>query len=351
MASFLHTGVPGSGKTYLMVEKFCRLFCDYDKETERFILKEKFKDKILVSNIEGLTLQHIDLETMLHERCLTLARKKFIDNLADQDLETMDDVIDEYYADFKEEKIRWFFNMPFQKSLQEKHGGIIYLIEESQRYFDGKELGRQKWVRDVFYFFEKHRHVGCSIFMDTQHISKLVKGISVLFETETRAKPRTFSIMGEFKYNEYSEGAKMNQVPIVKKPDQRIFKTYKSMSAAEDVKTKKPIFKLLSFVGVMVVMAFFVLGYAKSNLGPKSAHAKTPVKTNVSNFVPADPVRPGASQETKQDFHWERLSFIKSTKGFSVVHPITNVILDLKELDLEVRRQGTSLLVKIPDQY
>lgn len=344
MVMKLHTGVPGSGKTYLLVKSFIDLFCTWDKETERFVLTQAHKDKILISNIEGLTLPHKDIEVMMSERCLQLARTQFIDNIATHDIEKMQDVIDEYYYQLHAEKVRWFFSYDYQKQLAEKHGPIIYLIEESQRYFDGKELGRQKWVRDVLYFFEKHRHFGFSIFCDTQHHSKLVKGLSVLFETETRAKPRTLSLMGEFKYNEYADGAKTNQLPIVVKPSRKIYNTYKSMSHKEDVKTKKPAAKILAFVGVMIALSLFLLNHARNNLGPKSLHAQPAQVTQQTEPQPHRTSPSPPAPQPRKPGTWVHLPFTMDSKGnVTVIHPITNAILPLKEFDLEVKRQGTGL--------
>ncbi|MEH0020849.1 MAG: zonular occludens toxin domain-containing protein [Desulfobacter sp.] len=343
MVMKLHTGVPGSGKTYLLVKSFIDLFCTWDKETGRFILKDDHKDKILVSNIDGLTIPHLDIETLMNERCMQLAKAQFIDNVGKHKIEAMEDVIDKYYYEFLDEKVRWFFNYTHQKQLADKHGPLIYLIEESQRYFDSKELGRKPWVRDVHYFFEKHRHFGFSIFMDTQHASKLAKGIAVLFETEIQAKPRTLSLMGEFKYNEYSDGAKTNQIPIVVKPDKRVFQVYKSMSHKEDVKTKKPALKILAFVILMAMLSIFILNYAKNNLGPGTVHAQSPKTTPAKSTTPADPTReiPGA---------WVHLSyFMTSTGDITVVHPATQSLVPLQSLEMKVERQGTELYCFMED--
>ena len=350
MVMKLHTGVPGAGKTYLLVKSFIDLFCTWEKQTGRFILKKEHQDKILVSNIEGLTLPHLDIETLMNERCMQLAETKYVDNIGKHDIEKMQDVIDEYYYEFLQEKVRWFFNYNYQKQLADKHGPIIYLIEESQRYFDSKELGRQKWVRDVHFFFEKHRHFGFSIFMDTQHASKLSKGIAVLFETETQAKPRTLSLMGEFKYNEYADGAKTNQVPIVVKPDKRIYAAYKSMSHKEDVKTKKPALKILAFVVVMAGLSVFILNYAKNNLGPEELHAQTAEAAEQN--TPAAPTgsAPPPPPTPAKSGAWVHLSFVMNSTGeVTVVHPLTNAILPLKEFNLEVKRQGTQLYCFIED--
>ena len=347
MVMKLHTGVPGAGKTYLLVKNFIDLFCTWDKETGRFVLKEKHKDKVLVSNIEGLTLPHYDIETLMSERCLQLARVKYLKAVKKHDPDEMEDVIDEYYRDFMEEKVRWFFDYSFQKHLAAKYGPLIYLIEESQRYFDTKELGRQKWVRDVHFFFEKHRHFGFSIFMDTQHASKLSKGIAVLFETETRAKPRTLSLMGEFKYNEYSDGSKTNQVPIVVKPDKRVYAAYKSMSHKEDVKTKKPVLKLMVFVVAMICASIFMINYAKSNLGPGEVHAKS---NNSGTSAAGSASAPAPAYSNPGS--WVHLPFVMDASGnITVVHPITYAVVPLDEFDLQIKRQGTQLYCFIEDDH
>ena len=353
MVMKLNTGVPGSGKTYLMVKSFIDLFCTWNKETGRFVLKEDHQDKILVSNVEGLTLPHLDIETMMNERCMQLARAECSKNIANLLIDDLQDVIDEHYYKFLEEKVRWFFEYAYQKQLSDKHGPIIYLIEESQRYFDSKELGRQKWVRDVLFFFEKHRHFGHSIFCDTQHHTKLHKGIVALFETETRAKPRTLSVMGEFKYNEYADGAKTNQVPIIVKPDKRIYQTYKSMTHKEDVKTKKPVLKILIFVCTMALFSLFMINYAKDNLGASSVQAQTSAPPTQSapsppagSPAPATPMPPAQSTQGS----WIHLSFIMDSKGrVTVIHPLTNAIVPLKEFDLKVKRMGTQLFCFVED--
>lgn len=348
MVMKLNTGVPGSGKTYLLIKSFIDLFCTWDQETGRFVLKEEHKDKILISNIECLTLPHLDLETMMHERCMQLARTQCSENISNLLIDDLQSVIDEHYYKFLEEKVRWFFSYAYQKQLTDKHGPVIYLIEESQRYFDSKELGRQPWVRDVLFFFEKHRHFGHSIFCDTQHSSKLHKGIVALFETETRAKPRTLSVVGEFKYNEYADGAKTNQIPIIVQPDKRIYQTYKSMTHKEDVKTKRPVFKILLFVCFMGLFSIFILNYAKSNLGGSQAQAKTSQQTTPNSSggsAPAD--TPSVSS---QSGHWIHLSFIMNSQGeVIVVHPITNAIMPLVEFDMKVMRQGSQLFCFMED--
>ena len=343
MVMKLNTGVPGAGKTFLMVKSFIDLFCTWDKETERFVLKDEHKDKILISNIEGLTLQHYDIETLMNERCQQLAKTTFIKNIGgnDIDMNSMQDVIDEFYYKLLGEKVRWFFSYDYQKQLLDKLGPVIYLIEESQRYFDSKELGRANWVRDVLFFFEKHRHFGFSIFCDTQHSTKLHKGIVALFETETRAKPRTLSVFGEFKYNEYADGSKTNQIPIVVKPDSRIYETYKSMSHKEDVKTKKPGLRLFLFIVGMSVLSLFLFNYVKNHLGGGVVHAEN------SNSVPGPG---GLSSKPKEiEKEWRSVSYWMDNYGHvTVIHPLTNAFVPLNKFDMKIKVSGDDLYCLCP---
>lgn len=354
MVMKLNTGVPGAGKTYLMVKSFIDLFCTWDKEIERFVLKDEHKDKVLISNIEGLTLQHYDIETLMNERCQQLAKATFIKNIGgnDIDMDSMQDVIDEFYYKFLDEKVRWFFSYDYQKQLLDKFGPVIYLIEESQRYFDSKELGRANWVRDVLFFFEKHRHFGFSIFCDTQHSTKLHKGIVALFETETRAKPRTLSVLGEFKYNEYADDVKTNQIPIVVKPDERIYKTYKSMSHKEVVKTKKPGLRLVIFVLGMMILSLVMFGYVKNNLGGGVVHAKD--SSSISDSKEKDKVLPKEKKNVlpeEKEKEWRLLSHWMDRRGHvTVIHPLTNEFVPLKQFvsEMKVKVSGNSLYCLCP---
>ncbi len=166
MVMKLHTGVPGSGKTFFLIKSLTDLFYTWNEELNRFELKPEHKNLIVISNVEGLNLDHKDLDTLISDRCLTLAKRKFTELMTDKDLPDMDELITDYYYDFKNEGIRWFFNYEYQERLCQEFGPIVYAIEESQRYFDGQKIGREKWLREVLFFFEKHRHLA-RIFHET----------------------------------------------------------------------------------------------------------------------------------------------------------------------------------------
>lgn len=352
MVMKLHTGVPGAGKSYLLIKSFVEAFCDWGSDENRYCLKKSFGQIKLISNIEGLTLDHCNLDVMISDRCQALARRKVLEesgNKCDDStnfLADAADVVHTYYLDYMAERCRWFFEDGYQQSLAIDAGGLVYLIEESQRYFDSGALGRKPWVRDVLYFFERHRHHGISIFMDTQHASKLHKGIVALFEEEIRAKPRTLSVMGEFRYNSYCDGMKINQLPIVVKPDKRIFATYQSMTAVEVVKPKRPLFKLLVGVLVLFLFAFIVYWLVLQRFGAGTASAADVPPGTVSAAKPGGEFAKNniGLLDTRAAGDWVRISHLMRSNGdVWVIHPVYNTIIPLSDMDLDVKVVGASL--------
>lgn len=344
MVMKLHTGVPGAGKSYLLIKSFTDAFCVWDKDLNEWQIKPQAKRVRLISNIEGLTLEHENLDVLISERCQALARRRVLEEVQgsekepDELLNDMNDIAHEYYLEYMQERTRWFFNDAYQQSLA-VDCSLIYLIEESQRYFDTAELGRKPWVRDVLYFFERHRHHGVSMFMDTQHSQKLHRGIVALFEEEIRAKPRTLSVMGEFRYNSFSDGLKTNQVPIVVRPDKRIFAAYQSMSAMEAVKPKKPFAKIAVFLCVAFGLAFGMYKFTLHKIGPAEAAASEMPK------VHSVPDRgPGGKNVVPDAGEWVRVSHVMRENGeVWIIHPVYGSIMPLSDFDLEVKVSGTSL--------
>lgn len=345
MVMRIHTGVPGSGKSFLLVKSFTEMFCDYNRDEARFVFKEKYKNMVLISNIEGLAIPHEDLEILMNERCQQLARVKFLAKLGTKghEFQDLDDVVDEYYKDYHEEKIRHFFNMDYQKHLSARFKGpIVYLIEEAQRYFDTAELGRARWVRDVLFYFEKHRHLGHSLFMDTQHSKKIHSGIVALFEEEIRAKPRAVAA-GGFRYNRFVEGQKVNLKPIIALKDKRIFAAYKSMSAGEAVKTKSALTSIILFVAVMACASYGCYRMAINKIGPDKVEASSLDKVQAAELE-------RAQSDTPKGMRWERIAHVMDSKGrVTVIHPVYNSVIPLQQCDLEVKVVGTVLFALVPD--
>ena len=103
----------------------------------------------------------------------------------------------------------------------------------------------------------------------------------------------------------------------------------------------------------MAFISLFALNYAKNNLGPKEVQAKEPVSDPARENRPSRSARPPVPNSTlqpEQTGSWVHLPFTMDSKGnITVVHPVTNAILPLKELDLKVRRQGRQIYCYLED--
>lgn len=222
MAIRLITGVPGAGKSYFAVTHIAKKYCDYIGD--EFFLKEEF---VLVTNIEGLKLDSIDLE------------------------QTIEDTPG---------GVKKFFTYPMQEKIYHKYKKekkkIVYFIDEAQEYFD-----RKFYDREVFYFFEKHRHLGLDIYLLTQDRHRICKDIIGLMEFEWRAVPRTVAF-GRFIYNKLI-GRHMAGKKLLKK-DKKVFNLYKSMEEGESEKMSHPLVPY--FIGLACLIVF--MGFtAKKSLG------------------------------------------------------------------------------------
>jgi hypothetical protein len=205
MAIVKITGVLGAGKTYLAVHHLLKKYYDFNKKTGEVKLKEKYEDLTLITNIDQLKLEHINLDQTLKENNLS---------------------------------IETFFTQVYQEKIHKKYPNIVYVLDECQRYFD-----RKFYNKEVFFYFEYSRHFGDDIFLITQDQSKLSKDIGILAEYELRALPRSLSLAGEFKYKKLIGGQQIDTQVI--RPNKHIFALYKSMTRDETEKIKKPFVKLI----------------------------------------------------------------------------------------------------------
>jgi len=255
-------GTPGSGKTYYAVNYLIDNFFDYDSFYDEY--KEKSNKNVLViSNIDSLRVPHLDLD-MLIDR-FTLEKFFTVENF---------------------EKI--------QKQYRVKN--IVVIIDEAQKYFD-----RKFYNKDVFFFFQYHRHLGVDIFLITQSKNTLAKELVVLAEYIVRALPRSVQ-PNSFIYHFYTvDGDKLFTKSLRKKKD--VFRAYSSMKVDEITKPKNVVFSKFLFavvaVGISLFSFYFVLNhFFFSN---HSSSKKTDVvKTHTSNKSPSlTVVRPVRSYTTK----------------------------------------------------
>ena len=250
MAITFFTGPPGGGKSYLAVETILNKYFVWSKEDQEYQQKGKVR---IITNIEELALDHLNLDDEI-DKCLRMAvEKQYAGNALVQ--ESMKE--DLYYS-LKAEKLKYFFDYDYQAALQARYESILYIIDECQEYFDNK-FTRQKYARAVFLFFEKHRHLGMDIYLITQAAGKIANDIRVLAEKEIRALPRSLSLAGELKYNEYIRGMKANGVPKVTRPKKQVFALYKSMEIGETEKIKSPLRRLVFGAVIALAIGFAIL--------------------------------------------------------------------------------------------
>ena len=236
-------GVPGSGKTYYAVKYLTANFFEYDKFFDEYKEKEG-KNVLVISNIENLRIPHLDLDLLLDRFSL-----------------------EKFFTVKKFEKI--------QRQYRVKN--IVLVIDEAQRYFD-----RKFFNKDVFYFFQYHRHLGVDIFLITQSKNTISKELVVLAEYIVRAVPRS-SGFGSFLYHFYSlQGEKLYSKSL--KKDKNVFRAYSSMKVDEIAKPK-PVALVKLGVGVATIVAsvlaiFFVLHsfFAPSSVSSSPVSRSSPVE-------------------------------------------------------------------------
>lgn len=347
MAIFLNTGVPGSGKSYLMIKRLLDNFYKYDHKKKRFFVRPEFSDFVLISNVEGLKLEHLRLETMLE-----VCSKNACDaHILDKNITDIDD-IKRCQRLFYDERLKHFFNYDYWDKQPKKT--YVFMIEECQTYFGIHNFTKAKYFDDVIFYFQKHRHLGHSFFLDTQAGSNLNRALYALIESEMQAKPRTLSVIGEFKYFELSGGHAINTVPKVVRPDKRIFNLYKSMNSLESLKPKKPVAKFFVFLLLGFVFVFGLYKFVLSGLFSDDNKKDVAASDNNSFFysVPkksvVDSVEPSSSAPppVQKLGEWVQVNYVLRADGSLLVeHPIFKSVIKFKELGFPVVRSGKSLFI------
>lgn len=230
-------GVPGSGKSYYMVNYLCK-FVKYDA----FYCEHILNDNVLViSNIDSLRIKHMDLDELI---------KKY-------GFETFFSV-----ANF--EKIREVYRVK----------NIVLIIDEAQNYFD-----RKYYNQDVFYFFQYHRHLGVDVILGTQAANLLANALIPLCEHIVEAVPRSKSIVGNFTYHFKDKNNRFMYSKVLRK-NQLIFDAYKSFEADEISKPKNVILHWLVVGAVLVVAGGLCFKIALAVVKSKSTSKKSVVRSS-----------------------------------------------------------------------
>ena len=176
-------GVIGSGKTYFVVFELLRKYFRWDENEVRYIPLSD--DVEIYTNIDGF----------VHGKSLTMVLSSVggVEN---------------------------FFTVPVQEKLtnSKRH---VYVIDEAQMYF-----GRKFYNKPVFDFFQWSRHFGIDMYLITQDVYSLVRELQNLNEHHIKVVRRSYSMLGEFRYNFMSGYDVIKRKTL--RADPKVFKQFRS---------------------------------------------------------------------------------------------------------------------------
>jgi zona occludens toxin (predicted ATPase) len=289
------TGVPGSGKTFYLVTKLLEIKKRLEKSGKAFVI---------ISNVEGLTLPHKELDVEMGravgkvhhggrdlealEKKIQKLRSVISDFRSDSDkfdesetgrvlvseLQKFETAYDGRERDYdaymqmfcsdSESVVRAYFSLDyFRKTYGIKRCAesdvrhIILVYDECQSGF-GTLSAIRKENQSVFYFFEKHRHLGLDIILCCQNYNAVSNRIMDLCETRKDALPRRFGAgASTFLYHEYSGRKKISTYPEKLRASKKTFGFYRSQESEQAVKSTSVFRNTL----IMIVVSALLMGF------------------------------------------------------------------------------------------
>ena len=268
-------GVPGSGKSYYAVYYICKHYATYDKLYETWILD---KDVLLVTNIDSLKLSHIPLDLLIHKHGLDTV-----------------------------------FSVAFWDQVRKKEGSkkIIMIIDEAQKYFH-----RKFYNKEVFFFFQYHRHLGIDIFLITQDYKVLPPELINLTEFLIYAKPRSFTI-GRFVYEMYTtKGEKVSFKTLPR--DKLVFRVYKSFDFEEAEKPPNFLMRYALSIVVLFISLFVVSSLYVKYFFFSKAKSSQEVKASKKVLEKPHVSKSHFSISNSYTYYLSELSYIKIRKDLLI---------------------------------
>lgn len=245
----IYTGVPGSGKSYKMVQDLSGELMSREKRADGEPLT-------VISNIKGLKLPHVDFDDFL------------IESFPEKSLKLKD-------------RIEKFFDYDNQAQLNQLFGGpIMYVLDECQLYFPTRIS-----LPVTEAYMQRHRHLGHYLYLATQNTRLVNSSIKSLIELEYNAARRSMSFFGEFRYRVKSPQSNEVISTITTRPKQSIFELYKSFEADELKRPKRLLIRKLWPVLLLplAVYLFYVGAFSRAQASKNAVTQSKAAAAHVSN--------------------------------------------------------------------
>lgn len=242
----LITGKPGSGKTYLAVQR---------------LLELPVGKYVIWHNIAGLKPEVFPEPHMIKE-------------------------IPEDVRGWcsKENQIR------YAEACREKYGRpMLVVIDEAQMVFGEKDVGLKGWL-------SWHRHIGQDIWLVAQHAKMIHQDYQVLVEYEVRAVRSVVLNMLVYQYRIGGETFKTARL----RREARVFRAYRSFDQGE---VSKPGFRMIIWLGVLLVLAVGGFVWLEYGIWGKAEVASVPKKEKVRQVMVGQHGAPGVLDV------WDSVSF------------------------------------------
>ncbi|MDD2540067.1 MAG: zonular occludens toxin domain-containing protein [Desulfuromonadaceae bacterium] len=245
---------PRSGKSYYAVN-YLMDFVKYDGLYREFKLNANV---LIISNIEGLKINHWRLDECLKKQPLTEFFK---------------------IANFEE----------IMKQHNKNH--VIILIDEAHELFPAGMKNPE-----IYNFFAYHGHIGLDVFFMTQGFESMSRMFNPLVEFVVKVTPRSKSILKTFSYGFYDKGGKfLYSKSLAKK--QLVFDAYTSFRQDEKNKPKNALLHWMIIFAVLMVCAGGLfktaLAIVANKAKPQNAHKQ--VSASAAEYAAAHPVLPVSS--------------------------------------------------------
>jgi zona occludens toxin len=232
---FVLTGVPGSGKSYYLVQYA-------EKELNKIdpITKEK-KYKGVLHNISGY-------------------KHGYYQDFGDFGLRRIMELYD-YFLTIKKEKEK--DEMLIKKSEELSLYKMLLIVDECHLYYvnDVTEEGKKRYYA-LLWFMSYHRHIYCDLVLATQNLSLIDTKFKAFAEYYVVAVSQSLRLGKSFKYNHYpsSRLIKKEKYKTEKmKPKKEIFELYTSGDSVKVTSAFKSIFNLIGFFIALLLLAYYFL--------------------------------------------------------------------------------------------